>query len=101
MNARLRKPAILGAAIAGGYLLTWLAVFSLFVGPEYQYVPPYFLAGWLGGGELPTTIQLFSLSVTIVGAVVVLAMRYFVAKRRTTRSRGVSTPPKKPTAGTG
>ena len=77
MNARWRKGAIFSAAIVGGYLLTWVAVFSAFVGLDYRYVPQYFAASWLGGGELPASIQLFSLCITAVGAVVILVARYF------------------------
>lgn len=53
MNARWRKGAIFSATLVGGYLLTWVAVFSAFMGLDYRYVPQYFAASWLGGGELP------------------------------------------------
>jgi hypothetical protein len=85
VNARWRKGVIVSATIAGGYLLSWVAVFSAFVGLEYRYVPQYFAASWLGGGELPATIQLFSLSITVVGAVVILVARHFFVSRRVGR----------------
>lgn len=86
MEARWRKGTIFSATIVGGYLLTWMAVFTLFVGSEYRYVPQYFAASWLGGGELPATIQLFSLAITAVGAVLILAARYFRVRRRIKRA---------------
>lgn len=72
------------ASLVAGYLIIWLVVYSVFMGFDYRFVGEYFSFGWLGGGEIPTAIQLVSLLVTAVGATFGFVF-YSRVKRRSKR----------------
>ncbi|MFT5419724.1 MAG: hypothetical protein ACI9D5_000465 [Candidatus Endobugula sp.] len=43
-----------------GYFLSWFLSYSLFMSFRYEYFFEYFIFGWIGGGEIPSSIQIVS-----------------------------------------
>lgn len=47
-----------------GYLVAWLLSYTAIMRFDFSYVPTYFVLGWTGGGELPSSINFISLVLT-------------------------------------
>lgn len=71
MRLLLSRPAIAACAFAVFYVLVWFVVYSVLMEFDYRYMPEYFRLGWRGGGELPAIIQLASIAISLIAAVIV------------------------------
>lgn len=63
------------------YSTAWVLAYMAIMGVDFQYLPSYLKLGWIGGGEIPATIQLVAVTAAIF-TVTAAIVRIFVRRRR-------------------